>query len=125
MAQILVIDDDPGVRTVLQLMLQLCGHQVTLATDGVEGVKQFRNQPADIVLTDLFMPNQEGIETITELRKDFPKVPIIAMSGEMAGDTMLLVTRHLGVGAILQKPFFQDQLRAAVDRALEKAGQLT
>ncbi len=80
MAQILVIDDDPAIRATIEQILQSAGHAVISAADGREGVEIFAANMADLIITDLYMPNQEGVETIRELRARFPKVVIIAMS---------------------------------------------
>jgi two-component system, chemotaxis family, chemotaxis protein CheY len=118
MAQILVIDNDADVRTLLEQMLKPVGHKVFLAADGKEGMKLHRAAPADLVITDLFMPNQEGLETIIELRKDFPEVRIIAMSGKDAASAMLRAARQLGANKVLQKPFFPLELLVAVEEVL-------
>jgi DNA-binding response OmpR family regulator len=118
MARILVIDDDPDIRTMLDVMLKASGHQVTLAADGKEGLNLFREQPTDVVITDIFMPNQEGIETVILFRRNFPGVPIIAMSGEPGGGTALTVARRMGAAAVLEKPFFPNQVLIAIDNAL-------
>jgi DNA-binding response OmpR family regulator len=118
MARILVIDDDPDTRAMLEQTLKSAGHQVILAADGREGVERFRTSPADLVITDLYMPNQEGLETIQELRTRFPKVAIIAMSGKDAALTMLSIAQKIGAVAVLHKPFLTDELIAAVAKAL-------
>ena len=123
MARILVIDDDPDTRELLEQMLKGAGHQVSLAADGSEGVKQFCANPADLVITDLYMPGQEGIETIMQLRRHFPESAILAISGRIAAETMLLVARKLGAVATLQKPFVADELLASVERALRGDAQ--
>jgi len=120
MARILVIDDDPDLRAVLEQMLRPAGYEVVLAADGREGVAQFRAQSADVVITDLYMPHQEGFETINELRRRFPGIAIIAMSGKPAAATLLSIAQKLGVTAALQKPFTSDELLAAVEKALSK-----
>src|SRR4051794_5160474 len=96
MARILVIDDDVDVRAVLEEALKLAGHEVDLAADGEEGLKRYLSAPADLVITDLFMPNQEGVETIIKLRRSFPEIPVIAISGNPLASTMLAVARKLG-----------------------------
>ena len=117
MARILVIDDDDDIRNVLLLMLKASGHEVITAVNGAEGLKAFNTQPADVVLTDLLLPDQDGLEIIKQLRRISPKVGIIAMSGESGANTVLAAAERAGVG-ILAKPFFPDQLLAAVDNAL-------
>ena len=119
MARILVIDDDADVRAILEQTLKSAGHEVVLAADGQEGVKQQRATPANVVITDLFMPNQEGLETISELCKEFPGVAIVAMTGKPAAGTMLSIALRLGAVEILQKPFFPDQLLNSVEKALQ------
>src|SRR5689334_17055500 len=80
-ARILVIDDNAELRTVLGQTLESAGYQVALAGDGIQGMAACSANPVDLVVTDLVMPQQEGMETIMQLRRDFPKVAIIAMSG--------------------------------------------
>jgi DNA-binding response OmpR family regulator len=118
MAQILVIDDDPSIRATIEQILQSAGHTIISAVDGKEGIGLFRTNPADVVITDLYMPNQEGVETIRELRSRFPKVVIIAMSGRPTAGTMLSIAQKLGAVAVLQKPFLPLEILAAVTKAL-------
>jgi len=118
MALILVIDDDPDVLDVIKVALESAGHEVLVAPDGQQGVKMYRARPADLIITDLFMPGQEGLETIKQLRIEFPEVSIIAISGRPTGGTMLSVAKHLGAKAILQKPFLPAELLKAVEEAL-------
>jgi DNA-binding response OmpR family regulator len=118
MARILVIDDDPDIRAFLEEILKPAGHEVILAADGREGMERYRTSPADLVITDLYMPNQEGLETIRELRTCFPEVAIIAMSGRTAALTMLSVAQKFGAVEVLRKPFSADELIAAVEEAL-------
>ena len=118
MARILVIDDDADMRTLLEQTLQSAGHEVVLAADGSEGVQQYRTQPADLVITDLCMPVQPGLETIVQLRKEYASVRIIAMCGKSTAMPMLSAAQRLGAVAFLQKPFLPDQLLAEVVKAL-------
>src|ERR1035437_8798305 len=119
MARILVIDDDPDIRAFLEEILKPAGHEVILAADGREGMERYRTSPADLVITDLYMPNQEGLETIRELRTCFPEVAIIAMSGRTAALHMLSVAQKFGAVGVLRKPFSADELIAVVGKALE------
>jgi two-component system, chemotaxis family, chemotaxis protein CheY len=112
------MDDDADVRLVLADNLRSAGHTVSLAADGQEGMRKFRADPADLVITDIFMPAKEGLETILELRRLVPNLPIIAISGRPVGSTMLCIARHLGAVATLQKPFSRDELLSAVEQAL-------
>jgi len=118
MARILVIDDESDIRKFLEEILKSAGHEVILAADGREGMERHRTSPADLVITDLFMPNQEGLETIREFRTRFPEVAIIAMSGRAAAVTMLSVAQKFGAVGVLHKPFAADELIAAVAKAL-------
>ena len=118
-ARILVIDDDRDMRTLLDQILDSAGYAVDFAPDGKEGVRHFRTEQPDLVLTDLFMPNQEGLETIMQLHKEFPNVPIVAMSGKTIGKPLLPVAQKLGAVAILEKPFTPDELLSAVSKGLE------
>ena len=121
MARILVIDDEPDMRMLLEQILKSAGHEVILAADGREGVMRHRTCPADLVITDLYMPNQDGMKTIREFRIDFPEVAIIAMSGGANAGTILFLAQHFASVEILQKPFAADELLATVAKAL--AGQ--
>jgi CheY-like chemotaxis protein len=119
MARILVIDDDPDMRATVEHILQPAGHEVILAANGREGVERNRTSPADLVITELFMPIQNGIETIREFRILFPEVAIIAMSGSpTTAGAMLSIAQHLSAVGVLQKPFLADELVAAVAKAL-------
>jgi CheY-like chemotaxis protein len=116
MARIIVIDDEAPIRAMLEKLLTPAGHKVVLAADGVDGVNQLRAAPADLIITDMFMPNQEGLDLIIQLRKEFPKTPIIAMSGKPAGGTLLDIAQRLGAVTILQKPFNAEQFLEAVGK---------
>ena len=118
MPRILVIDDDADMRTLLEQTLQSAGHEVVLAADGMEGVQQYRTAPADLVITDLYMPIQQGLDTIVQLRKEAPAVRIIAMCGKSTAMPMLSAAQRLGAFAVLQKPFSPDQLLAEVAKVL-------
>jgi DNA-binding NtrC family response regulator len=118
MASILAIDDDPDMRALLQQALGSAGHTVALAADGREAVEQYSAQPTDLVILDIFMPNQEGLETITELRTRFPGVKILAMSGHATATPMLSVAKKLGAIDFIQKPFITAELLALVGKTL-------
>jgi len=120
MARILVIDDEADMRLLLEYSLISAGHQVITAIEGEDGVGQCRGQRVDMVITDLFMPNQEGLETIAELRKEFPALPIIAISGDVSAKAVLAVAQRIGAAATLRKPFSPDQLLATVSRVLRE-----
>jgi DNA-binding response OmpR family regulator len=119
MARILVIDDDADTRAMLEQILKSDGYEVSLAGDGIEGVLRHCDNPADLVITDLIMPFQDGLETIRALRSYFPEVAIIAMSGMPESETMMLsISQEMPAVGILRKPFVVDELIAAVSKSL-------
>jgi DNA-binding response OmpR family regulator len=111
-ARILVIDDNEDVRASIQLSLEAEGFEVAVAANGRSGMALLRERGADVVVTDILMPDQDGVETILEVRKEFPDVKIIAMSGATSarGFDYLAVPRELGAARILRKPFDIQQL---------------
>jgi CheY-like chemotaxis protein len=117
---ILVVDDEPGIRELLSLMLEAAGHTVTVAEDGIQAPKILESQPIDVVITDLLMPERDGLEFITEVRKKYPKVKIIAMSGggHIARDSYLRIAKNFGAHVLLEKPFSQSGVLGAVDAVL-------
>jgi CheY-like chemotaxis protein len=120
MTRILIVDDDPDARAVTRLMLENAGVTVVEAEDGAAGIQAFRDVGADLVLCDVFMPGVDGIEVIRELRRESPRVKIVAMSaGGFAGRVdMLAVARRVGAVEVLHKPFTQQALLETVGRSL-------
>ncbi|MEW6262107.1 MAG: response regulator [Thermodesulfobacteriota bacterium] len=120
MTRILVIEDDENTRDVLRQMLNRSGYEVVEARDGKEGLKLYRMEPADLVITDILMPEKEGIQTIMELRREFPWVKIIAISGGgvVGPETYLTMARELGADRTLSKPFTLTALVALVKELL-------
>jgi DNA-binding response OmpR family regulator len=118
-ATILVIDDDAALRDLLRKVLEAEGHHVATAREGAEGLLIYRSAPCNVVITDLFMPGKDGIETIQELRASRADTRIIAMSGgASAGDLgPLMDARLLGADIALPKPFAMAVMVRAV-RAL-------
>jgi DNA-binding response OmpR family regulator len=119
MARILLIDDDDAVRASVESTLRRAGHSVKPARNGREALAFFGNDSFDLIVTDLVMPEMEGIETIREFRKAGNSTPILAMSGGGQYSTTtpyLDAAQKLGADAALHKPFSADQLRATVDR---------
>lgn len=118
--RILLIDDDANIRGILAEMLTTAGYEVVEASNGKEGVKLYRDVPFDLVVTDLLMPEKDGLEVVMELRKDFPQVKIITLSGGGAyGNSSLETSKALGAARTLRKPFREDQLLEAVREVLE------
>jgi len=116
MSRILVIDDDPEMRRTIVKILTAVGHEMIAAKDGKEGLKQFRIHRPTLVITDILMPDREGLETIHELRDAASRVAIIATSGGPA--IFLDMAKKLGADAAIAKPFRAADLVAAVARLL-------
>jgi DNA-binding NtrC family response regulator len=120
LARILVIDDEENIRTMVQQMLKRAGYDAAAAGDGSEGIRLQREKPADLVITDLIMPGQEGLETIMEIRRSFPRTKIIAISGGGHAGVLdfLPIATQLGALRTLPKPFTHQQLLALVKEVL-------
>jgi len=120
MASILIIDDDSGFRKMIRHMLEKEGYQVLEASDGNEGIEVYHSKKVDLVITDIFMPEKEGIETIIDLRRDNPDVKIIAVSGGgWKGDfDALKIAEAFGVQKAFEKPFERDEMLKTVSRLL-------
>jgi CheY-like chemotaxis protein len=125
--RILVIDDEEQPRRMLRSVLERAGYEVIEARDGNEGLQRFREAPTDVIITDLLMPEKEGLETIMDARREFPEVKIIAMSGGgRAGNLNFLeIARRLGAQRTLSKPFELQVLLAAVRELLQDTGNNT
>jgi DNA-binding NtrC family response regulator len=121
MATILVIDNDEQIRNLYRIMLIRDGHQIFTAKDGVEGIQSFNQSKPDLVITGIFMPNKNGLEVIMELLQCHPKVPIIAIYGDLRHITTVFGLdsfEKLGVKGALQKPFAHQQLQEMICVAL-------
>ncbi len=121
MARILIIDDEDQARNMLHQALERAGYEVVIARDGSEGVELFRSAPTDLIITDILMPEKEGLEIIMDLRREFPDVKIIAMSGggQMGNLNFLEVAKRLGAQRTLQKPFGLQEVFQAVQELLQ------
>lgn len=118
MASILLIDDDALLRETLATVLVSSGHRVVQAGNGREGALLFRAARPDLVITDILMPEREGIETIIALHRERPELPILAMTGNPHGANYLALAARLGARATLAKPFSAEALLRAVDDLL-------
>ena len=120
MASILVIEDDVYVMGMLRQVLEREGHEVTAALNGSEGLACYRERPADLVITDMIMPGKGGMETIMELRRFFPEVKLIAISGggRVGAETHLKVAGQLGALTTFTKPVRLNSLLRAVHQIL-------
>jgi CheY-like chemotaxis protein len=119
-ARILLIDDDPDVLLAIEILLSHLGYTVETARNGREGLKMFRANAPDLVLTDIIMPEKEGIETIIEMRRLLPNARIVAMSGggPMNRESLLDMTLKLGASDTLAKPCDDEQLARVIERVM-------
>lgn len=117
LVKILVVDDDPGIRKVVRTMLEMAGYCVSVAANGKEAVAALQQEIYQVVLTDLVMPEQEGIETIKQIRRDFPEIKVIAMSGAFGGD-YLRIAGYLGAHATLTKPLRMTEVLRTIGETL-------
>jgi two-component system, chemotaxis family, chemotaxis protein CheY len=122
MARILVMEDDPSFRNAVRVVLEAAGYEVIEAADGAVGLRLHREQGADLVLVDIFMPERDGLEVIRTLKIEAPGAKIIAMSG---GGTTLKISlldeaAALGASRILSKPFHPSALLKAIRELLDK-----
>jgi two-component system, chemotaxis family, chemotaxis protein CheY len=119
--RIMVVDDDPGIRRTLQILLSKAGYEVIQARDGSEAIRLWRDHGGDLVITDLHMPEKDGFQTIIELLSHTPGIRIIAMSGggqtkrlDLLGNMALLGSVHT-----IEKPFTLAEMMAVVSQALK------
>ncbi len=119
MARILIIEDDPALRGTIRRVVERGGHEVREAEDGVAGLREVAREAPDLVITDLVMPEKEGIETIMELTAGYPAVRILAISGAGGADGEdgpLMDAKLFGAHDVLAKPFSIEALLHAVNR---------
>ena len=124
MPRILLIEDDRALRKALRLALEKLGHTVCEADDGREGLKVFVAEPADLVITDMIMPEMEGVETIRALRRLEPMLQIIAITGGGRGtaDGYLRLAAQFGAAKVFTKPFELADLCTAASQLLGTTG---
>ncbi|MBL4614287.1 MAG: response regulator [Magnetovibrio sp.] len=120
MSRILVIDDDRFVRTSIRAVLESVGHEVADAGDADAGIELQRLSLFDVVIVDLVMPQKEGLETIRELKNDYPDLPIIAISGggEIIRKNFVEAAELFGATSTLEKPFGGEDLLNAIEQVL-------
>lgn len=125
MAKILVMDDEPSILLMIKKMLEKEGHEVDLALNGREGMDLFEKNRPDMVITDIIMPEKEGLETILELRKKYPQLKIIAISGggRIGPQGYLPSAKYLGADMVFQKPLIQKEFIEAVSGLLKGTGK--
>ena len=118
--KILIIDDDEQMRDLLQQAMQWAGYEVIAAENGRLGQQYFEEQPTDLIITDLIMPEQEGLETIAVIKKRYPNVKIIAISGggRIGPEAYLPAAMELGADRVFAKPFDIKELVTTVQELL-------
>lgn len=121
MASILIVDDDDAVLDVLGEMLRYAGHEVAVAKNGIDAGKYVAEGKFDLVITDLIMPEKEGLETIGDIRSQSAQTRIIAISGggRVGPNDYLETAKLIGADAALAKPFTRQELLSAVDSLLD------
>ena len=120
MARILIIDDRVEIRRLLRLVLESAAHEVLEAGDGAEGLKCVDNQKPDLVITDIFMPDKDGLEILREMRKTHPGMNVIAMSGggQFGNMDIMRIARSFGAFRVMAKPFSLSEVLQIVNAAL-------
>ena len=120
MAKIVVIDDDPEILILISAILKRDGHSVVLLDNGKKGIDYLRNKSCDILITDIFMPEMEGLETVKHALAIYPTMPVIGMSGGGSrGEMQFLGFAHrFGAAAVLEKPFLPRDLLDLVTELL-------
>jgi CheY-like chemotaxis protein len=123
MQKILIIDDNSAVRSTMARILELAGYETITASDGNEGLIRMRQDKPDLIITDIIMPEKEGIETIRQILIERPGAKIMAVSGggRHANMDFLEVARKLGAMEVLEKPFEPDELVNRVSRCMNAA----
>lgn len=121
MTRVLLVDDDDDFRRMLMIALEHDGYVVEEACNGQEGIRRQRAAPADLVIIDILMPEQDGLETILALRREFPHIKIIAISGggRMGTLNFLPLARIFGARRTLWKPFTLQELHEAMREVLQ------
>lgn len=123
--RVLVVDDDDQVRKALKILMESTGYAAVTAGNGREALRTVGEIAVDLVITDLFMPEAEGLETIGQLKKEHPKIKIIAISGgwrDVGAGTVLTMAGFLGADAVFAKPVDNGELLGAVGKLLQCGG---
>ena len=123
--RVLIADDDADTRQTMRLLLERAGYSVRLASDGAMALEMQREAPADVLITDLFMPELDGLEAIERFRDEFPGVKIVAMSGgglRVRGETYLSTAAIAGAEVLLRKPFEIEALLGVLKELRPGAG---
>jgi len=130
MGSILIIDDEEDIRDALQLVLESAGHEVRVANNGKDGIEVQRSAPADLIISDVIMPEIDGITMIKRIRKEFPGIKVIAISGgggiqpvaykpeAITTTAYLAAAKDVGADIVFAKPFERSEIIEAVDNLL-------
>lgn len=116
--RVLVVDDEPSITDLISVILTENGYEVSIANAGKRGLKQFESVEPDLAITDIVMPDMEGIKLITALVKKKKDIPVIVMSGNIISRKFLKTARLFGAKAALTKPFTIQELTETIDRIL-------
>ena len=119
MGKILLVDDDAATRLAVSRILRGAGHAVVVADNGRQCLDLYRVAPADVVMLDLYMPDKNGLETLIELRREFPYASVVAMSGHRQLELMLRAAKGVGAIRTIEKPFEPEALLALVAEELD------
>jgi DNA-binding response OmpR family regulator len=121
MARILIIEDDDEVRDFLESVLSRAGHEIASAANGRTGIQVFRSRPFDLVITDIIMPEKDGIETIMDMKREQRDLKVLAISGggRAEPDNYLESARLLGADATMKKPFTHQEMLETIRALLD------
>lgn len=122
-SQILVVDEEPAIHVSLRRVLRESKHEVLDVSGGIQALRVCRKTEVDIVVTDLAMPEKEGLETSQDLRREFPGIPIIAMSGMFDSSLSLKAAELFGATAVFQKPIDTNKLLDTLRRIRQRQCQ--
>jgi len=117
-ASILVVDDEESVLTVVRSVLERAGYAVLVASNGLAAMNILKKEKCDLVLTDIVMPEQEGIETFQKIKHTYPDMKVIAMSGVPSRLDYLHLAHRLGANGTLEKPFTSNELLTLLKNTL-------
>lgn len=120
MAHILLIDDDPAVQELFVQVLKGAGYTVTLASDGREGMRRMREETPDLIISDIMMPDMDGLEVLMELRAEKPELPVIVISGGMRSSAFSFLphAKKMGASLTFEKPVDMDVLLKGIQDLL-------